>query len=125
MADPHKYMQQKLDEYSKKYPNQSFRFISSKEEDLKERIDLDGWNPVKAEGSGIAGEVRCGDLILAGRPREATEEQRKRESDKGRTAIAATERAFENDILAEGAQGKYLRPLTPGEAAGFGRKHSD
>lgn len=113
MADVHAFMAMKLAEYRKKNPELAYRFIDAAPDVIKSRIELDGWRPVKEVGSGVAGEVKIGDLILAAKPRKEVEEEKKKLQAKTKQALASTTRKFYSDLGRYGGYGQYLKPLTP------------
>lgn len=113
MADVHAYMQKKLAEYRKKNPELAYRFIDTTPDILKIRTQIEGWNVVKEAGSGTAGEVRIGDLILAAKPRKDVIEEQKALALKSRHAVEAPMRNYYSKL--ERDSGGYIVPMSPEE----------
>lgn len=101
-------MTAEIEQERKKHPELSYLFISSNPDRMRESM-LDGWNPIKREGAGTVGEVRVGDLILAARPMQASEDERRESARRAGGALDAVERKFAADLKNVG--GKYLTPL--------------
>lgn len=117
MADIHALMKHEIAEAKKRDPNLAYRFISAHSDELRTRVELDGWKPIKLDGRGTAGEIRVGDQLLAGKPRKDVEEEQKELAAKARGDIRAAERAFTQEINQAGGYGRYLAPLSPEELA--------
>lgn len=107
-ADFARIMTAEIEQERKKHPELSYLFISSNPDRMRESM-LDGWNPIKREGAGTVGEVRVGDLILAARPMQASEDERRESARRAGGALDAVERKFAADLKNVG--GKYLTPL--------------
>ena len=113
MADVHAYMQKKLAEYRKKNPELAYRFIDTTPDILKIRTQIEGWNVIKEPGSGTAGEVRIGDLILAAKPRSEVIEEQKRLAAKSKQSLEAPMRQYYSKLELD--SGGYIVPISPEE----------
>jgi hypothetical protein len=122
MANHYEQMRRALDEQKKKNPELAYRFIDSKPEELRNRIEGDGWKIIKKEGAGVTGEIRVGDLVLAGRPRKEVEEEQAANAKRASMSLDAPVNQFNSDISRIGGRGRYLQPMSPDEAAKFGRR---
>lgn len=114
MPDYAKIMEHQIREQQEKHPELSYCFISSTPERMNESM-LDGWKPVKVEGAGAVGEIRTGDLILAARPREISDAERREGARRAGGALEAVDRKYAADLKAVG--GKYLEPLNNAQLA--------
>lgn len=121
MPDVQHNMQRLLKEAKEKNPELAYRFIDSTPDIMRERLQSDEWKLAKRDGQ----EVRVGDLILACKPRKDIEEQKKREAEKNSRLIDSVTSQYYETINRHGAGGKYLAPLTPQQAGGFGKRHRD
>lgn len=111
--DIHEFMKRKIAEQKKKNPELAYRFISKKAEDLAISMELEGWKPIKEVGSGTAGEIAIGDLLLAGRPRAMDDEQKKDDQKRARAAIEAPTQRYTTNLGRD--SGGYVMPLTQEE----------
>lgn len=117
--DLHEKLQKELEEKQKQHPELSLQWVDTHPDVLRDRINVDGFQPLKEtdpKKAGTNGEIRVGDLILAGRPRKEAEEERKRIQAKTRGQIESPVSQFEAELDRAGG-GKYLKPMTPNELA--------
>jgi hypothetical protein len=117
VVDFHKVMKMKQKEMQAKYPDLALCWLDKKPEALQSSMMLQGWKPLKG-GEGAAGEIRVGDLILAGRPKEVHEKDKKELQTRTRKALDATKQTFERRINTDGAGGRFLKPLSESEMRG-------
>jgi hypothetical protein len=98
-----------------KHPDLALAWLDSSPDALATSTQLDGWKVLKG-GDGVVGEVRVGDLVLGGRPKEVHLAEVKEQQERTNAMLSVPKQQFEAKLAIDGGGGRYLQPLSDAEA---------